>query len=460
MASPLSRLRGLLSSSPAPAPAPAVKQSRSYGPYGVPGRLLREVGDHPRGEPTIDREGTDPAEAAAVRAGWLLLDAYERMTRRGADRVFGHELDAWHAYADTLGELEYTLSDGRELKPENRKNRLRFRRTVDFAREGEVVFDVGFGHGLLAASLIKDRGIKKYFGIDIIDRYIPTATDLFAVNGLAPETLELEAQDLYTLTQERIAATGATLVICCEVLEHVPDAERALKVLADALPEGADLLFSVPMHGRIEGAWGHVSVFDVARLKGMLAGAGLYAHHVEPLANAWSLVVASRDPAGSRRVREATGRPPESVSTPLSSHRDYVYLTGDDFTAVGPSTVERHSDQTARWRPSSGGGYTFAVESLESLRLWFNPADADQVSRMVATAYAGDSAVGHWVWRRKPGQMTDGVVLSTALRAGEVGLHFIGDQNDDAATADRVEVLARVEGGGRADIEIGVAYLP
>ncbi|MET0821727.1 MAG: methyltransferase domain-containing protein [Aeromicrobium sp.] len=460
MASPLSRLRSALSSSPAPAPAPAAKPARQYGPYGVSGRLLREVGDLPRAGATVDREGDDPTEVAAVRAGWLLLDAYERMTRRGADRVFGHELDAWHAYADTLAELEYTLPDGRELKPENRKNRLRFRRTVDFAREGEVVFDVGFGHGLLAASLIKDRGIKKYFGIDIIDRYVPTATGLFAVNGLAPETLELEAQDLYTLTRERIAATGATLVICCEVLEHVPDAELALKTLADALPEGADLLFSVPMHGRIEGAWGHVSVFDVARLKGMLDGAGLYAHHVEPLANAWSIVVASRDPAPSRRVREATGRPPERVSRPLSAHRDYVYLAGDDFSAVGPSTVERQSDQTARWQFSSGGGYTFAVESLESLRLWFNPVDADQVSRMVATAYAGDTKVGHWVWKRKPGQMTDGVVLSTALRAGEVGLHFIGDQNDDAVTADRIEVLGRVEGGGQAEIEIGVAYLP
>jgi hypothetical protein len=178
------------------------------------------------------------------------------------------------------------------------------------------------------------------------------------------------------------------------------------------------------------------------------------------VANAWSIVVASRDPAPSLRVREATGRQRERVSRPLSAHRDYVYLEGADFTAVGPSTVECLSDQTARRQFSSGGGYTFAVDGLESLRLWFNPVDADQVSRMVATAYAGDTKVGHWAWKRKPGQMTDGVVLSTALRAGEVGLHFIGDQNDDAVTADRIEVLGRVEGGGRAEIEIGVAYLP
>ncbi len=106
-----------------------------------------------------------------------------------------------------------------------------------------------------------------------------------------------EIGDLYDLTRDRLDELGATFVICCEVLEHVPDAEKALKVLADALPDGAELLFSVPLHGRLEGVWGHVSVFDAARLKQMLDGAGLYAHHVEPLANTWSLVVASRAPS-------------------------------------------------------------------------------------------------------------------------------------------------------------------
>lgn len=413
-----------------------------------------------QGEAKLEREGTDAAEAAAVRAGWLLLDAYERMSRRGADRVFGHENEAWHAYAEDLGDLNYTLSDGRALAREDRKNRLRFRRTVDFARHGEVVFDVGFGMGLLAATLIKDRGIKKYFGIDIVDKFVPMVTDLFAVNGLAPETLSLEASDLYNLTKERIGATGASLVICCEVLEHVPDAERALKVLADALPDGADLLFSVPIHGRIEGAWGHVSVFDVARLKAMLDEAGLYAHHVEPLANAWSLVVASRDPNGSRRVREATGRPALRTSVPLSAHRDYVYVDPAHLTPVNGATVVRGSGSEACWQFSTGGGYTFPVKGLESLRLWFKPATVEHVSRMVATAYAGDVKVAHWVWKPKPGQLAEGVVLSTALRPGEVGLHFIGDQNDRAVMADRVEILARVDDGERAEIEIKVAYLP
>lgn len=454
MTSARSKLRSILPAALLPAPA------KGHGADGLPGRLLREVRDHAQGEPVVDRESTDPSEAAAVRAGWLLLDAYERMSRRAADRVFGHEIEAWHDYAETIAELNYTLSSGKVLVPENRKNRLRFRRTVDFAREGEVVFDVGFGRGLLAAALIRDRGVRKYFGIDIRDRYAPTATDLFAVNNLAPESLDLQTGDLYDLTKERISATGATFVICCEVLEHVPDAERALKVLADALPDGADLLFSVPMHGRIEGAWGHVSVFDVARLKGMLDGAGLYAHHVEPLANAWSLVVASRDPAGSQRVREATHRPPARVAQPLSAHRDYVYLGADDMTPLGGATLERTTRSTSRWQFSDGGGYSFAVKGLESLRLWFKPNDDTPVDRMEATAYAGEKKVAHWTWKVKPKQLSEGVTLSTALRAGETGMHFTGDLSAAAHTADRVEVVASTSDGRRGDIKIRVAYLP
>src|SRR5699024_2685891 len=93
------------------------------------------------------------------------------------------------------------------------------------------------------------------------------------------------------------------------------------KILADVLPEGADLLFSVPLFGRLESVWGHLSVFDVARLKRMLAGAGLIAHHVEPVANTWTFVVASKSSEPSERVRQARSRPPHNVSQPLADKR-------------------------------------------------------------------------------------------------------------------------------------------
>lgn len=440
--------------------APAAASPKPLGTEGIAGRLLRDVAPV---EVAVqqDAESTDASEAAAVRAGWLLLDAHERLSRRGADRVFGHETEAWHAYAeDTIGHLNYTLSDGKELVPENRKNRLRFRRTLDFAREGETVFDVGFGRGLLAAQLIKDRGVRRYHGIDIVDRYVPMATDLFHVNGLAPDALNLSVGDLYKLTRDDIESTGAKLVICCEVLEHVPDAELALKTLADALPEGADLLFSVPMHGRIEGAWGHVSVFDVARLKGMLDFAGLTAHHVEPLANAWSLIVASRDPAGSQRVREATRRPATRISAPLSRNRDFVYLKAGELSAVGTGSVEPKTEQAVICRLAGDEGFGFEVDGLTALRLRFKFADPSHLTRMVATAYAGNEQVGRWTWTIKPGSLRPGLLLSTAMRPGEVGMEFVGGRHEGVERADRVEVVATVDEGHSAEFTVRVAYLP
>ena len=430
------------------------------GAEGIPGRLLRVVAGSEQGPTAVEVEVSDPVEAAAVRAGWLLLDAHERLSSRGADRVFGHETAAWHSYAaDTIGELVYTLSDGKQLVPENKKNRLRFRRTVDFARRGEVVFDVGFGRGLLAAQLIKDRGIQSYHGIDIVDRYVPIATDLFHVNGLAPESLNLEVADLYELTRGRIAGTGATLVICCEVLEHVPDAELALKTLADALPEGADLLFSVPMHGRIEAEWGHVSVFDVARLKAMLDGAGLYAHHVEPLANTWSLVVASRDPAPSRRVRESTGRPAHRVSVPLSSRRDFVDVEAADMWQLGEGTVRTKTTYAATCVWTGESGVSFPVRGIESLRMRFNVTDASHLTRLVATAHAGDEIVARWTWSPRPGELTPGVT-TTAMRPGEVGPRFVGGRHDGADRADRIELRATTTRGGSTQLVFRAAYLP
>ncbi|MCW2750477.1 MAG: hypothetical protein JWR83_1587 [Aeromicrobium sp.] len=434
---------------------------KPIGTDGIPGRLMRVIADAPRLDQPIETEGSDPAEVASVRAGWLLLDAHERLSKRGADRIFGHETEAWHAYAeDTIGELTYTLSDGKELVPENRKNRLRFRRTLDFARHGEVVFDVGFGRGLLAAQLIKDRGVKSYYGIDVVDRYVPMATDLFHVNGLSPDSLNLEVGDLYKLTRERVEATGATIMICCEVLEHVPDAELALKTLADALPDGADLLFSVPMHGRIEAEWGHVSVFDVARLKNMLDGAGLYAHHVEPLANTWSLIVASRDPAGSQRVREATGRPARRVSVPLSSHRDFLSVDTAGMSPVGGATVKVTTQNSVDWTLSSGGGVAFPVTGIEALRLRLKAKDATHLTTLVLTAFAGRDVVARWTWNVKAGHLAPGVVRTTATRPGEIGAQFVGGRHDGADRADRVELIGTVADGHTASLALRAAYLP
>jgi 2-polyprenyl-3-methyl-5-hydroxy-6-metoxy-1,4-benzoquinol methylase len=456
------RVLGRQSSAASPAEAlkPKAAKPLAVGPGGIPGRHLRVVAPVEEGDLVLDREGSDPTEAAAVRAGWQLIEAHERLSRRAARNVFGRELEAWHRYAE---ETTPALKAADKISPveESRNNLLRYRRTMDFARPGERVFDVGVGHGYLAAQLVTHRQVASYHGIEVMPDYLPVARELFENNGLADADIDLRVGDLYDLTREDVAATGANLVICCEVLEHVPDAERALRTLADALPDGADLLFSVPLHGRGEATWGHVSVFDVARLKVMLDQAGLYAHHVEPLANVWSLIVASRDPGLSERVRAAGGRPPHRANVPLVKERDFVYPKNTELTAIDGTDVvaDPDDDELVRCRLSGSGGVSVPVTGLESLRLFFDFTDTDQVERFVATAYTGTTQVGEWSWSPQAGQF-EPRIQRFALRPGERGARFVSGPHKDVAGADRVELRAVVGPGATAAFGFKVAYLP
>jgi 2-polyprenyl-3-methyl-5-hydroxy-6-metoxy-1,4-benzoquinol methylase len=412
--------------------------------------------------PATDREVSDPYAAAAVRAGWQLVDANERLSVAAARRVFGAEVDAWRAYTDdTIINLASTT--GRGAAHESKNNRLRYRRMMDFARKGDRVFDVGFGQGFLAAQLIKGSGIAKYHGIDIVDGYVRSATKLFANNGLADAPIVLEKGDLYDLTREKVESTGADLVICCEVLEHVPDAELALRTLADALPDGADLIFSVPLIGRLEGVWGHVSVFGVARLKQMLDGANLYAHHVEPLSNMWALVVASRDPAPSRRVREASHRPPIRVEVPLSSGYDFLNVQSSDFTVGAGSSsaavsVTQSGEEKVTCRFAASGGVTFPVPGLGSLRLAFDFAEAAGVERISVVARAQGVTTCQWDW--KLGDSVPSGRVAVKVRPGEIGSRFISGQHKNVHLTDEVEFQVGLRDGGAAVIDLKAAVLP
>ena len=54
-----------------PAKPPA---ARGFGPGGIPGRTIRVVPPPGPADPRMDLEVSDPSEAAAVRAGWQLVD--------------------------------------------------------------------------------------------------------------------------------------------------------------------------------------------------------------------------------------------------------------------------------------------------------------------------------------------------------------------------------------------------
>jgi SAM-dependent methyltransferase len=334
---------------------------------------------------------------------------------------------------------------------------------MDFAQKGDRVFDVGFGRGYLAAQLIRERGVEGYHGIDIVDTWVEDAHLLLEANGLAGADIVLRQGDLFDLERADVEATGADLVICCEVLEHADDAEQALRVLADALPDGADLLFSVPLHGRLEQVWGHASVFDVARLKQMLDGAGLYAHHVEPLANTWSLVVASRDPGGSQRVRDASRRPAVRSSVPLVRERRFVDVGHDDISTLattgGTSELGEPDGRHVTCSVTSAGGLRFPVRGLESLRLALVFTACDDVRRFDVIARSGDDQVASWSW--KPGARHQASGRRRVwFRPGEASVGFVPGPYGSMLDVDSVEVVARLPEGGTATFGLAAAYLP
>jgi 2-polyprenyl-3-methyl-5-hydroxy-6-metoxy-1,4-benzoquinol methylase len=421
--------------------------------------------------------GSDPLEAASVRAGWLLVDAYERLGARQARKSFGPSLDA------SIERARATLSDLRPWRPglktikilESDTNKLRHLRTLDLVRDGETVFDVGFGQGYLCALLLRDRQISSYHGIDVIAGH--RVAKLLQANGLTTDKVHLEVKDLYELERTAIEATGATLVTCCEVLEHLPDPQKALRVLANALPDRADLIFSVPLYGRLETVWGHCTTYDSARLKEMCAAAGLYVHHVEPVANTWTLVTASRHPEPSSRVKFSLTAHPLSLSVPLAEAYDFVAIEHSQITQIdrlGRSTCRlsptRQGDTQCevRWRrlamlrPSGTyAGVAFPIRGLTSLRLRLGLPAVAPVSEIVVAAYSSSGHRLRWAWKPTTSDLREARTHVWAFRPGSGTSRFTyaGKWPTDKELR-RVEILLRGSPSASASFTVGAAYVP
>jgi 2-polyprenyl-3-methyl-5-hydroxy-6-metoxy-1,4-benzoquinol methylase len=98
------------------------------------------------------------------------------------------------------------------------------------------VYEVGCGEGNLSMRL-HDRGWD-IRGSDLEATSVAESNQQCTTRGILPK---FEARSLFDLTREE---ASAELVICCEVLEHVPQTERALAILKSLA--NPYLLLSVP----------------------------------------------------------------------------------------------------------------------------------------------------------------------------------------------------------------------
>ena len=367
---------------------------------------------------------------------------------------------------------------------ESPTNLARFRRTLDFVLEGDRVLEVGIGRGYLGARVLREGGASAYLGIDLLEEYAAATRQTLAANGLGDRGTA-QTGDLYELTHDQVEEFGADLMICCEVIEHVPDPEAALRVLADALPDGTDLLISTPLLGRLEAVWEHVAIFGVARLQRMLESAGLTVHHVEPLSNQWVLLLASRTSRPSPRAAQAVtlGAPDVSPQThpdlatrvtnvavaklePLESRwnkrlasHSVERLGVEGLGLAAPddaeSLVVRLTAQLADGPDDDAGRYggvAFSIEQALGVRFELEPVDLDAVSAVYADFYAESSLVGRWKWdlEDRPTKQRPTFILRPGLK----GQFFKPVSVGDLRSADRVELFVQLPPGGSAEFRL------
>jgi ubiquinone/menaquinone biosynthesis C-methylase UbiE len=173
--------------------------------------------------------------------------------------------------------------------------------TVDFNRiklfpDGRIL-DIGCGSGRHTAAAYRIPGVF-VVGLDPADGELADARrrlewhDRLSAHGggrwslCAADGLDLPFGD------QRF-----DLVICCEVLEHIPNHRRAVAEIARVLRPGGHAVVSVPRYGPERLCWalsrdyapvkgGHIRIYSKRRLTGLLEHAGLTpwaAHHAHSL---------------------------------------------------------------------------------------------------------------------------------------------------------------------------------
>jgi 2-polyprenyl-3-methyl-5-hydroxy-6-metoxy-1,4-benzoquinol methylase len=426
------------------------------------------------------KASTDAAaayERALVRSGWEALDLIGRLGTGQSKKLLNYRWEserergaAWFRPLERPAEWAASAFATYETEATH----TRFRRTLDFVHPGDKILEVGTGKGYTGGLFLRDGGAAGYLGIELVEKNVLAAAKVLALNGVDDRGRVVQG-DLFAMDLPMVEEFHPDLVVCCEVLEHVEDPEKALQALADALPEDADLLISVPVDGRLETVWGHLAIFDAARTRAMVEGAGLHVHAVDVCEDMWTLILASHRAAPSPRAAAAAGAaadgrvPPPSRSGP----RSFARL---DLTSAGPARNPHRvrgqrlmlgDDQSVtctvaanpRRLPGLGGhtgGLAFGIHQARGLRLELDLPNIDGLNALLVDAYDGTDLVARWRWdltKRRPMRPKATYVFG----AERPSKFFVPVRTGDLERADTVEVLAQVRAGATTTFRLARA---
>ena len=369
----------------------------------------------PSALPAAEPEAARLFRDDSVRRAFALVEHIERIPQREYLARYRDQLIAEARWArSTMPPLaEWPGAPSFYLRIMTRDgNFTRVRRTLDFVLPGDRVLDIGSGRGYLTGVLLRDSPLKTYTGIDIVDKDIASAKSMIETNDLGGRPARFERKNVYDLTPDWVAEQDPSLVIMLEMLEHLPDAERGLATVARCLPAGASLVFSVPVRGRLEGVWGHLSVFDVPRIRRMCDSAGLHIQHVETVFGTWVLVLATTSEAVDPRSLHVIRRQPPRPA-PSGPIRDFVAAvvrqarvlragSGAKLVALHTSKQSAHVKVVGSANPfrPQYGGLSLDLDGDHAIRLELAFERGRSIRKVFVDLVdeAGKPAA-RWVWR-------------------------------------------------------------
>lgn len=344
-----------------------------------------------------------------VAEQWEHVRTYQAIDERTAAVVFADDLAAAAERASasvepllpwpSLPENQIgAFSDGVDL--------IRLHRIRQLVGNGDRVLEIGTGRGYMTGVLLRDRSIPHYCGVDINPALIESVEQMAEVNSLDLSDHHLETKNLFDLTPEFVAEHDPDVVLLLEVVEHVPDPQAALSTVAAAIPDDAILVFSVPLLGRIEACWGHVSLFDDVQIKELCRAAGLHVHNVEVLQNHWVLIVAGRKPLDDARLLSLHA--PSSEEPTPSPTRDLA-IRRLSLTEAPPTITEMpEPDELAVRGGQNGatitvrggrGGLILPTPGAGFVRFEFGFADGWRPGKVWVRQYAEDGTMlQSWFW--------------------------------------------------------------
>lgn len=368
-------------------------------------------------------------------------------------------------------------------------NQARVRRLLNYIMPEDRLLDIGCGFGYVSGVLLRDTALSYYCGIDIGSHRIQAAHEMLAANGLTHKPSHFETRDLFRIDADFMRQHQPTLIVMCEVLEHLADPVEALGSVVRPAPDDAAILFSVPMAGRLEDVKGHVSFFNVDRLIYLCRRAGLVVQYAEPICNRWIYVLASRCENVLPRVVQLSRKtldaaPPPQLSAVSFSERTTAGSASAADTPPVPSKFvpvrfsKRPREHLSWWKhrtervevaeagtglqctivgssdDSAGqyGGVKFAAKAPRGVRLDLSILNPEHVLSVHVAGYADrrSAAAVQWVWRAKRDTPIPPARREHTLVPGVRSRHFVphGDANSEAVN--ELHVFLRISPGSNA----------